>query len=239
MPAINKLMDALGIQLNDPTLLQQALIHRSYVHEHYRTPFEPNERLEFLGDSVLNMITAQYLYEAYPTHTEGQLTTMRAVLVRTATLAEFARQFELGTYIKLGKGEERSGGRTRDALLADAFEAVVAAIYIDQGLESARTFLLPLIKAQCGLFDEQGLQDDRSRLQERVQAERNQTPRYHTLNAEGPDHSRVFTVEVYAGDERLGTGEGSSKQAAAQAAARMALTYLDNNTNTEADESTH
>lgn len=238
MPAITTLTETLGIEFTDPLLLQHALTHRSYIHEHYRTTLEPNERLEFLGDSVLNMITAQYLYESFPQQPEGQLTAMRAVLVRTATLAEFARRFKLGSYIKLGKGEERSGGREREALLADAFEAVVAAIYLDQGLDAARRFLLPLIEAQCKLMEEQGLQDDRSRLQERVQGERNQTPRYHTISAEGPDHSRVFTVEVYAGDDRLGMGTGSSKQAAAQAAARSALAQLDGNERAETQAET-
>jgi ribonuclease-3 len=235
MPTFSKLIDTLGLQFNDPTLLQNALTHRSYVHEHYRTTLEPNERLEFLGDGVLNMITAQFLYETYPDQPEGQLTAMRAVLVRTATLAAFARQFNLGTYIKLGKGEERSGGREREALLADAFEAVMAAIYLDQGLDAARRFLLPLLETQREVIVEQDmLQDDRSRLQERVQADRNETPRYRTLSAEGPDHSRMFTVEVFAGDEQLGVGVGASKQAASQAAARAALTSLDGNDGSEA-----
>jgi ribonuclease-3 len=234
MPALNKLIDALGLQFNNPTLLQNALAHRSYVHEHYSTTFEPNERLEFLGDAVLNMITAQYLYETYPEYSEGPLTSMRAVLVRTTTLAAFARQFKLGMYIKLGKGEERSGGREREALLADAFEAVMAAIYLDQGLDAARRFLLPLLETQRELVLEQDLlQDDRSHLQERVQAERGETPRYRTISAEGPDHSRMFTVEVSAGEQQLGVGTGASKQAAAQAAARAALLHLDGNNGTE------
>jgi ribonuclease-3 len=234
MPAITKLTNALGTQFTDATLLQNALTHRSYVHEHYQATNEPNERLEFLGDSVLNMITAEYLYNTFPQYPEGQLTAMRAVLVRAATLAAWARHFNLGPYIKLGKGEERSGGRDRDALLADTFEAVTAAIYLDQGLDAARRFLLPLLETQAQTLEHDDvLQDSRSRLQERVQAERNQTPRYHTVSAEGPDHSRVFTVEVWAGEEQLGVGTGASKQAAAQEAARRALAALDGATPTD------
>ncbi len=228
MPAIEPLMAALGVPFNNPELLESALTHRSFVHEHYESLLHPNERLEFLGDSVLNFLTAQYLYHAFPEHSEGQLTAMRAALVRSATLARFARAYQLGTYLKLGKGEEHSGGRERNNLLADAFEAVLAAIYLDQGMEAADRFLRPLLDAEGTRVATHGLQlDDKSRLQERVQSERNQTPRYRTISAEGPDHHRTFTIEVYAGDEKLGRGIGNSKQLAAQAAARAALSYLD------------
>lgn len=228
MPAIEKLMAAMRVQFNDPQMLESALTHRSYVHEHYQTMLQPNERLEFLGDSVLNFITAQFLYATFPDRGEGQLTAMRAALVRTGTLARFARKWDVGTYLKLGKGEEHSGGRDRDNLLADAFEAIIAAIYLDQGMDAARNFLLPLLEADGAVMAVHGLRlDDKSRLQERVQSERNQTPKYRTISAEGPDHSRTYTIEVYAGDETLGRGVGNSKQAAAQAAARAALERLD------------
>jgi ribonuclease-3 len=221
-------MTALGVQFKDPELLDSALTHRSFVHEHYESPLQPNERLEFLGDSVLNFLTAQYLYHTFPDQSEGQLTAIRASLVRAATLARFARSFGLGKYLKLGKGEEHSGGRERNNLLADAFEAVLAAIYIDQGMAVADSFLIPLLEAESAHVALHGVQlDHKSRLQERVQSERNQTPRYRTLNAEGPDHSRTFTIEVFAGDQRLGVGVGNSKQMAAQAAAEAALEFLD------------
>lgn len=237
MPTISKLIDALGVPVTNQPQLQNALTHRSYAHEHHDTVFEPNERLEFLGDAVLNMITAEYLYENYPAEPEGQLTAMRAVLVRAQTLAAFAREFDLGAFMKLGKGEERSGGREREALLADAFEAVVAAIYLDQGLETARAFLLPLLRRQVMQPDAPtSLQDDRSRLQELLQGQRNETPRYQTVSAEGPDHSRIFTVEVWAGEEQLGVGEGANKQAAAQAAAQAALAALDQDPPAAADD---
>lgn len=216
------------VPFNDPQMLESALTHRSYVHEHYQTTLQPNERLEFLGDSVLNFITAQFLYATFPDRGEGQLTAMRAALVRTGTLARFARKWDVGSYLKLGKGEEHSGGRDRDNLLADAFEAIIAAIYLDQGMDAARTFLLPLLEAEGALMAVHGLRlDDKSRLQERVQSERNQTPKYRTIKTEGPDHQRTYTIEVYAGDETLGRGVGNSKQAAAQAAARNALELLD------------
>jgi ribonuclease-3 len=232
MPAIQTLMALLGVQFNDIGLLESALTHRSFVHEHYDSLLQPNERLEFLGDSVLNFLTAQHLYHAFPSHSEGQLTAMRASLVRAATLARFAREFQIGKYLKLGKGEEHSGGRERNSLLADAFEAVLAAIYLDRGVDVANQFLLPLLQAEGDRLVTEGLQlDDKSRLQERVQSERNQTPRYRTVSAEGPDHNRTFTIEVYAGDEKLGIGVGNSKQLAAQAAARAALEHLDGSAN--------
>jgi ribonuclease III len=229
MPSIDKLMSALGVRFNDSEMLLSAVTHRSYVHEHYESLIPPNERLEFLGDSVLNFLTARYLYLRHPELGEGQLTAMRAALVRTGTLARFARSVGLGAHLKLGKGEENSGGRERDGLLADAFEAIVAAIYLDQGMNAADAFLLPLLEAEGERITTHGLQiDDKSRLQERVQSERNLTPRYRTVSVEGPDHNRTFTIEVYAGGEKLGVGVGNSKQAAAQAAARAALEYLDN-----------
>lgn len=221
-------MSAIGVKFSDPQVLESALTHRSYVHENYQTPLQSNERLEFLGDSVLNFITAQYLYETFPDRTEGQLTALRAALVREETLAGFARACDFGPYLKLGKGEERSGGRERNGLLADTFEAVVAAIFLDQGMDAAIAFLRPMVEAQAALIATNGLpQDDKSRLQERVQSERNKTPRYRTVHYEGPDHDRMYTVEVYAGDDKLGSGVGNSKQMAQQLAAREALAHLD------------
>ena len=216
-------------------MVERALVHRSYVHEKWELLLESNERLEFLGDSVLNFVTARFLYEAFPDKGEGDLTALRAALVRTSTLARFARAWDLGKALKLGKGEEQSGGRERDPLLADAFEAVVAAVFLDNGLDGADKLLRPLLETEANTIVANGLVlDDKSRLQERVQAERNQTPRYRTVRAEGPDHERRFTIEVWAGSELLGVGEGTSKQAAAQAAARAALAQLDGSARTEA-----
>ena len=221
-------LDTAGIMIEDRSLLEMALVHRSYVHERWDLTLQSNERLEFLGDSVLNFLTARYLYESFPGKGEGELTALRAALVRTSTLAKFARQLEVGSALKLGKGEEQSGGRERDPLLADAFEALVAAIFLGAGLDAADAFLRPLVSGEAAHIALHGLVlDEKSRLQERVQGERNQTPFYKTVRVEGPDHDRRFTIEVWAGGERLGVGQGSSKQAAAQAAARAALALLD------------
>lgn len=225
---LHEYLASVGVAVRDQTMLDTALIHRSYVHERWEEKLESNERLEFLGDSVLNFLTAHYLYAAFPSRGEGELTALRAALVRTAMLARLARGLDLGSALKLGKGEEQSGGRDRDPLLADAFEALVAAIYLDGGVEAANRFLRPMLDREALNVVANGLAlDDKSRLQERVQGERNQTPRYRTIRAEGPDHDRRFTIEVWAGTDLLGVGAGASKQAAAQAAARAALDLLD------------
>jgi ribonuclease-3 len=230
MPSLDTFMKRLGVRFADPRLLRSALTHRSFVHEHPDQALQliNNERLEFLGDSILNFVTATQVFERFPEHGEGELTTLRSALVKTTTLANFARALGLGSYIRLSKGEEASGARERDALLADTFEALVGALYLDGGLEAVRRFVGPLLERQIEAITEHGLTlDYKSRLQERVQAERNITPRYRVVSATGPDHRREFTIEVLAGDERLGVGQGPSKQAAAQAAARAALEQLD------------
>ena len=228
---LDEYLDSVSVAIGDRSLVDMALVHRSYVHEQWERPLQSNERLEFLGDSVLNFLTARFLYDAFPSKGEGELTALRAALVRTSTLARFARGLDLGAALKLGKGEEQSGGREREPLLADAFEAVLAAIFLDGGAEAADRFLRPLLENETTTIIEHGLiLDEKSRLQERVQSERNLTPRYKTVRAEGPDHERRFTIEVWAGGERLGVGEGTSKQAAAQAAARAALAFLDQST---------
>jgi ribonuclease-3 len=189
-----------------------------------------SERLEFLGDSVLNYLTADFLFARFPAANEGELTALRAALIKTPTLASLARDLDLGAYLRLSKGEELSGARARSALLADTFEALLAAIYLDGGLAAAQTFLAPLIERQVALIASHGLTlDYKSQLQRRVQAERNITPRYRVVAAEGPEHRREYTIEVLIGEERLGLGKGHSKQAAAQAAAETALAALDAN----------
>jgi len=226
MPSLEKLQARLGITFDDPRLLASALIHRSFLHEH---PAEgiglfDSERLEFLGDAILNYLAATLLFARYPERGEGELTALRSALVKTATLAGFARDLGLGWYVRLSRGEERSGARERDALLADTFEALVAAIYLDQGLETARLFVNLLFERQIETIEAHGLAlDYKSRLQQRIQAERNITPRYQVVAEQGQDPRREYTIEVLAGDVRLGSGQGPSKQAAAQAAARDAL----------------
>jgi ribonuclease-3 len=230
MPAATKLAEALGLTFSRPLLLEVALTHRSFLNEHPEKHPEltSNERLEFLGDSIINMLAATCLYHSFPDKSEGELTELRAALVRTSTLAAYSRAINLGAYLRLSKGERSSGARQRDSLLADAFEALLGAIYLDQGMQPVQRLLEPLFEQQLQLVATRAQQRNfRSTLQERMQAERNETPRYHVVTSSGPDHQRQFTVEVLVGDQRLGTGQGVSKQAAAQQAAQHALAYLD------------
>jgi ribonuclease-3 len=230
MSSLDRLQTLIGVQFADERLLQSALAHRSFLHEHpeYGVGLADGERLEFLGDAILNYLAATLLFERFPARGEGELTSLRAALVKTTTLAEFARELGLGGYIRLSKGEEQNGARARDALLADTFEALLAAIYLDQGIEPARAFAGRLFEQQLAPIEAHGLAlDFKSRLQQRVQAERNITPRYQVVAEEGQDPRREYTIAVLAGDEQLGLGQGPSKQAAAQAAARAALEQLD------------
>jgi ribonuclease III len=230
MPSLEKLQSRLGVTFNDDRLLQSALAHRSFLHEHPDQALEltDNERLEFLGDSILTYLAATLLFARYPDRGEGQLTGLRSALVKTGTLAEFARELGLGWYIRLSKGEDKSGARERDAMLADTFEAVVAAIFLDQGLEAAAAFVGRFFEYRLDQIERHGLAlDYKSRLQQRVQAERNITPRYQVVAETGQDPKREYTIAVLAGDQELGVGSGPSKQAATQMAARVALESLE------------
>ncbi len=213
----------LHVTFQDKTLLLRALTHRSYLNESSYV-FSDNERLEFLGDAVLDLIVAEVLYQRFPEQREGFLTALRASLVRREALAGFARQLDLGPHILLGHGEEESGGRERDAILCATFEAVVGAIYLDQGLEVTASFLAPYLEPELVVLQDGRLQKDaKSLLQEWSQAELNETPSYSTVGTDGPDHAREFTVEVRIGGATYGVGRGNSKQRAAQEAARLAL----------------
>jgi ribonuclease-3 len=230
MPSLERLQTRLGVSFADERLLRSALAHRSFLHEHpdQAIGLLDNERLEFVGDAILTYLAATMLFARYPDRGEGELTGLRSALVKTGTLAGFARELGLGWHIRLSKGEDMSGARERDALLADTFEALVAAIYLDQGLEAATTFAAGFFERQLARIEEHGLAlDYKSRLQQRVQADRNITPRYRVVAETGQDPRREYTIEVTAGDEQLGVGAGPSKQAAAQAAARVALERLE------------
>ncbi len=216
-----------GLQFDNRALLQRALTHHSYVNEHPEAG-EDNERLEFLGDAVLDFLSGSWLYGRYPHAAEGELTKLRSALVRTETLAEFARKLELGQYLRLGRGEEEGGGRSRPLLLCGAFEAVTGALYLDRGEAAARHFAEPMFEALLATLDQEELPPDpKSRLQEWAQSKLGQTPHYRTANESGPQHLREFTVEVLIGDELVGSGIGRSKNAAAQGAAAAALQRLD------------
>ncbi len=228
MSQLNELERILGFEFGDKSLLQRALVHRSYANEHPEFPLQDNERLEFLGDAVLDFVTAEYLYNRFPELAEGPLTSLRASLVRRATLAQFARRFDLGRYLLMGVGEAATGGRDRPAILCAAFEALIGALYLDQGLSAVRHLVEPLVRPQvaCTLRDGSD-RDHKSQLQELAQGLLHLTPRYRTVSATGPDHAREFTVQVSIGAAVYGEGTGHSKQEAAQHAARQALDILE------------
>ncbi len=216
----------IGITFTDKSLLQRALTHRSYINEVARPGWEDNERLEFLGDAIIDCVVAEYLYHKFPEMHEGVLTAVRANLVRREALSSFARQIHLGHYLFMGSGEEQNGGRERDAILCAAFEALVGAIYLDQGVEASREFVLSFVREALDAALQRALaKDAKTRLQEWSQATLHETPRYVTVAEEGPDHAKIFTVEVRIGDVAAGRGKGGSKQAAAKAAAEDALAH--------------
>jgi ribonuclease-3 len=211
----------------DPSLLKRALTHRSFANEHPEEALEDNERLEFLGDAVLDFIVAAFLYHRFPEMREGRLTSLRAALVRTEALAGLATQVGIDRELRLGRGEEESGGRTRPPNLCAAFEAVVGALYLDQGLEAVQAWVEPMLRPAVERVLRAELDKDaRSLLQEWSQAHLGLTPVYRTVAAEGPDHAKAFTVQVSIGDQVVGEGSGRSKQAAARAAAEAALLRL-------------
>ena len=218
-----------GLHFSDFQLVRRALTHSSYINEN-PDALEDNERLEFLGDAALDFLSAAWLYKHFPEMDEGQLTRLRSSLVRTEQLAEFAEQIQLGEAVLLGRGEEASGGRDREALLCDVFEALIGALYMDSGLEPVAHFLEPrFTQAVERVMQDESLLDPRSLLQIWAQAELGETPRYRTVEAIGPDHAREFVVEVSIGRETSARGVGRSKQEAAQAAARTALRAIRTN----------
>lgn len=227
MTSISEAETSLNLSFSNKALLQRALTHRSYLNENPDYPLEDNERLEFLGDAVLDFLTADYLYHHLPEMPEGRLTNLRSALVRTERLAQFALDFNLGKFLFLGRGEEDSGGRERLALLCDAFEAVVGALYLDQGIAAVRDFVLTVMEpALAEILDSDTDKDAKSRLQELAQSQLRITPTYRTVAEQGPDHAKEFTVEAMIGGKAYGRGTGYSKQTAAQAAAENALETL-------------
>jgi ribonuclease-3 len=227
MPDIPTTETALNLEFTNKALLQRALTHRSYLNENPDYPLEDNERLEFLGDAVLDFITGEYLYHRFPEMAEGRLTNLRSALVRTERLAHYAVQLNLGEFLFLGRGEEDSGGRKRPAILCDAFEALIGALYLDQGIEAAQKFVQKIIEPSLvEILASDADKDAKSQLQEIAQSHFQVTPTYRTIKEQGPDHAKEFTVEAVIGDKIYGVGEGFSKQSAAQAAAQRALDLL-------------
>lgn len=214
----------LGISFNDLSLLQQAFVHRSYLNENPDFDLGANERLEFLGDAFLGFVIAENLYREFATLSEGEMTKFRAALVRQDSLARLASSLRLGDYLYLGQGEEKGGGRKRPRNLACVLEAVIGAIFMDQGFATTKDFILRLFSHSLQQALEGGIATDyKSRLQELVQMKRQQRPVYRLVKIEGPDHDRRFWVEVVIGGDVLGRGCGKSKQLAEKEAARQAL----------------
>jgi ribonuclease III len=215
-----------NLPFKDLLLLSRALTHRSYLNEHPEA-LEDNERLEFLGDAVLDFVVGAWLYNRYPEMPEGDLTRMRSALVYTEQLAEFGRQINLGQAMRLGRGEAQAGGRDRSALLCDTFEGVIGALYLDSGITAVLDFVDPLLDAASDvILAEHKTEDPKSLFQEWAQSEGLTAPQYRTRSAVGPDHSKLFEVDATIGEITYGTGKGHSKQTAAKDAARNALQKL-------------
>lgn len=213
-----------GITFADKMFLLTAITHRSYLNEHREAQQDHNERLEFLGDAVLELVTTDYLFKKYPEKPEGELTAIRAALVNTVSLSEAATNLGVNEYLLMSKGESRDTGRARQYILANAFEALIGAIYLDQDYNAATDFIARHLFSKTELIVEKRLwQDPKSRFQELAQEHANITPTYETINQEGPDHDRIFTVGVYLRHELVAEGQGRAKQEAEQQAAEKAI----------------
>ena len=227
MADLADLQERLGVSFSDLSLLRQALIHSSYVNEKPSLALAANERLEFLGDAVLELVVTEKLYQDQPGATEGEMTNLRAALVSRGTLARLARATGLGAYLYLGKGEEVSGGRNKPANLASALEAVIAAIFLDQDLPAAKNFILRLFQPELEKVTSQGgIVNYKTQLQELAQARGQPLPVYHLVETRGPDHKPQFTIEARSGDTVLGRGVGKSKKLAEAEAARSSVERL-------------
>lgn len=221
---LSLLENKIGHKFNNKSLLRQAVTHRSYANENRHSgPF--NERLEFLGDAVLSLISADFLYNKFPSMAEGDLTKLRSSLVCTASLSEYARQLSLGDFLMLGKGELATGGNERDSNLENAFEAVIAAVYLDGGLEEARKFVLRFLDNSVETHHI-NFKDYKTKLQEIVQESHEETLNYVVTNVSGPDHDKRYEIEVHLNSNVIGKGTGRSKKQAEQEAAKQALQLM-------------
>lgn len=214
----------INIQFSDKMILQRSLTHKSFSNENSNLNLRDNERLEFLGDSVLSIVISTYIFDHFPDYPEGELAKMRSVIVSEPILAMVAREINLGKYILLGRGEELSGGRKRDSILSDTMEALIAAIYLDMGIEKAKEFIISLFEENIkGVEKGKYIQDYKTILQETIQKNSINRPLYVVIEEKGPDHNKEFTVEVKHEDKKMGIGRGTSKKEAEQNAARAAL----------------
>lgn len=224
---LEHLESTINVVFESKELLLAACMHKSYLNEHDEEKLDCNERLEFLGDAVLELASTEFLYKKYPDHEEGELTAFRSALVKGNQLALVATELKLGDYLLLSHGEEKSGGREKGYLLANLVEAIIGAIYMDQGFVKAHEFITEHILKHLQTIVDLGLHiDAKSKLQEMMQDKRSVTPTYEVVGETGPDHHKVFEVAVTAGEELLGKGTGSSKQKAEQSAAENALSKI-------------
>jgi len=218
------LQELLGVTFTDPTVLLSAVTHRSYLNEHREATWEHNERLEFLGDAVLELVVTDYLFSKYPEKPEGELTAIRAALVNTNSLAAASEILGVNKYLLMSKGESKDEGRARQYILANVFESCIGAMYLDQGYDTAKKFIGDRLFGNTEDIVRQRLwQDAKSRFQELSQEHASITPTYDTLSQDGPDHDRIFTVGVFLRHEKVGEGKGRSKQEAEQQAAQAAI----------------
>jgi ribonuclease-3 len=221
---LSKLEGILGKTFTQRTLLLSAITHRSYLNEHREATQDHNERLEFLGDAVLELVVTDYLYKKYPEKPEGELTAVRAALVNTVSLSESAQKLGLNEFLLMSKGEAKDTGRARQYILANAFESCIGAIYLDQGYDAAHEFIgQQLFQKTDRIVEKRLWQDAKSRFQELAQDKSSITPTYETLSQVGPDHDRTFTIGVYLRNEKVAEGQGRSKQEAEQDAAEKAI----------------
>lgn len=213
-------------QLKNKRLFEQAFVHRSYLNE-AKEKVSSNERLEFLGDSVISFVISEHLFNKYPDYNEGILTNMRSLLVNTKSLAELSKELDFGNFLKLSKGEEESKGRQNQSLLADSFEAYVGALFIDSGIEITKSFLIEVFNQKIQILEkERSFKDPKSLLQEFVQSKKQNSPMYKVLREHGPAHSKIFTMGVFIEGKLIGQGDGKSKQEAEENAAVEALEKL-------------
>ena len=221
-----KLEEKIGLHFEDWHLLRMAFVHRSYLNEHKDSELSHNERLEFLGDAILELVVTEYLYTHYP-NSEGDLTNWRAALVKREMLAKVSRDLKLGQYLFLSHGEEKSGGREKDYLLANTFEALIGVIYLELGYEKARDFIVKFLLVHLEDILETGSHiDAKTKFQEIVQEKVGVTPNYELIHEEGPDHNKIFSMVAYINERMVGKGSGGSKQIAEQKAAEDALERL-------------
>jgi len=232
-PDLGALEAAIGVRFDERRHLRMALTHRSYLNEVDAPDVEDNERLEFLGDALVDFVAGDFLYRLLPEAREGELTALRSALVCEPALAAFARALDLGAFLRMGRGEFASGGQTRSTTLSNTFEALVGAIFLDQGFAAAERFVMGFLEPElAAVLDRQRYKDAKSRFQEYAQRTWQITPRYVTVAESGPDHEKVFVVEAQVGDTVWGHGEGRSKALAAQQAARMAIERVSGATDT-------